>query len=556
MNAVSKEKKRRSRIRRVIIIVAVIAVLLALAVFFAQRYVQRNFSTSATEVQSAEVTTGSISSTVSGSGTLASEDVEEVTYPSSVTLDTVYVEEGDTVSEGTLLATVNSSSVLSALSTAQAALDTLDAEIAEASEDAVSSTVSAPLDGRVKAIYAAEDDDVATVMYENGALLLLSLDGYMAVDIDAGDLAAGDSVTVTDSDGTAYTGTVESVTDVATVLITDNGPALDDTVTVTDDDGNTLGTGALYIHAPLKVTGYAGTVEEVEVSVDESVDAGDTLFTLTDTSYSANYDALLQEREELEETLQALIVLYKQGAIYAASSGVVESVSSTSGQTDASGQMGSDSSSSSGETTLLSIAPETSMTISVSVDETDILSLEVGQEAAVTIDSIGTDTYTGTVTEIDTTATSSGGVTQYTAVVTIDKEDGMLSGMSASVTITIEGVDNALLLPEDAVTQTSTTAYVYTSYDETTGELGDMVEVTVGLSNGSYIEITDGLSEGDTVYYSASSDSSDSLFSGMSDMGGMNGGDMSDMGGINDMSGRSGGDMGGGNSMPSGGGPN
>ncbi|MCD8142252.1 MAG: HlyD family efflux transporter periplasmic adaptor subunit [Clostridiales bacterium] len=548
MNTKSKQKgkanRRARRIRTVIIVVVLVAAILTGLVLYAQRVVAENFSSASDSIESAEVTVGSISTTVSGSGTLASEGVEDVTFPSSVTLDTIYVEEGDTVSEGDLLASVDSASVLSALAAAQAQLDALDEEIEEAAEDEVDEEVTTALDGRVKYIYAEEDDDVATVMYENGALLLLSLDGYMAVDVDAGSLAAGDSVTVTDSDGTEYDGTVDAVASTATVLIDDDGPVYGDTVTVTDADGNTVGTGTLYIHEELKITGYAGTVEDVEVDVDDEVDAGDTLLTLTDTSYSANYDALLKERAEVEETLQELIAIYKQGAVYATLSGVVESISYSTDSTSASSAFGATTTSTAtstdgDETTLLSISPDETMTVSLSVDETDILSLEEGQEAEITIDSIGTDTYTGTVTEIDTTATSSGGVTQYTVTVTLDKTDSMLSGMSASVTITIEGVDNALLLPEDAVTQTSATAYVYTSYDETTGELGDMVEVTVGLSNGSYIEITDGLSEGDTVYYSASS-SDDSDFSSMFG-GSMGGGDMDFSSRGDDTSGFSGG---------------
>ncbi|MCC8063966.1 MAG: HlyD family efflux transporter periplasmic adaptor subunit [Clostridiales bacterium] len=556
MNTKSKQKgkanRRARRIRTVIIVVVLVAAILTGLVLYAQRMVAENFSSASDAIESAEVTVGSISTTVSGSGTLASEGVEDVTFPSSVTLDTIYVEEGDTVSEGDLLASVDSASVLSALATAQAQLDALDEEIEEAAEDEVDEEVTTALDGRVKYIYAEEDDDVATVMYENGALLLLSLDGYMAVDVDAGNLAAGDSVTVTGSDGTEYDGTVDTVASTATVLIDDDGPVYGDTVTVTDADGNTVGTGTLYIHEELKITGYAGTVEDVEVDMDDEVDAGDTLLTLTDTSYSANYDALLKERAEVEETLQELISIYRQGAVYATLSGVVESISystdSTTATTAASAFSATTTSTAAStdgdETTLLSISPDETMTVSLSVDETDILSLEEGQEAEITIDSIGTDTYTGAVTEIDTTATSSGGVTQYTVTVTLDKTDNMLSGMSASVTITIEGVDDALLLPEDAVTQTSATAYVYTSYDETTGELGDMVEVTVGLSNGSYIEITGGLSEGDTVYYSpSSSDSSD--FSSM--FGNMGGGDMdfSSIGGDMDFSSFGGGDAGG-----------
>ncbi len=47
------------------------------------------------------------------------------------------------------------------------------------------SYISASVSGRIKKIYAAAGDSVSGVMYEHGALMLLSLDGYMAVDIDA-----------------------------------------------------------------------------------------------------------------------------------------------------------------------------------------------------------------------------------------------------------------------------------------------------------------------------------------------------------------------------------
>ena len=99
------------------------------------------------------------------------------------------------------------------------------------------------------------------------------------------------------------------------------------------------------------------------------------------------------------------------------------------------------------------------MSVTVSMDESDILSLKEGQEATVTVDSIGDDEFIGTVTEVNTSSTSSGGVTVYAIEVTIDKTEQMLSGMSASVVIVTESVANVLAVPEDAVEQTSTASY-------------------------------------------------------------------------------------------------
>ena len=83
----------------------------------------------------------------------------------------------------------------------------------------------------------------------------------------------------------------------------------------------------------------------------------------------------------------------------------------------------------------------------------------------------------------------------------MDKVSGMLPGMTASVDVRIEGVDNALIIPVDTLKQTSSGAYVYTTYDRETQEYGGRVDVITGLSNDNYVEIKSGLSAGDTVYY-------------------------------------------------------
>jgi multidrug efflux pump subunit AcrA (membrane-fusion protein) len=501
----SKAEHRNRRIRIGISIAAIVVLLLIAAVLFFQKKVRQNFASGNQEILSAKVSTGSISTTVSGSGALVSEGITDVMIPAGVEIKKVYVEAGDPVKEGDILVSVETSSVLSTLSDTQKKLDELDEQLAEDHDEEVDSKIKTSMKGRVKAIFVEEGDDVSSVMYENGALILLSLDGYMAVDLESTAYKVGDSVTVVTSDGTSYTGTVEKVTaENTTVLIKDDGPIYRDTVTVGESDK-----GTLYIHEELKITGYAGTVKSIKVSENSSIKASSTLLTLTDTSYSANYDSILKQRKNLEETLQTLIKLYQNGAILAPISGSVDSVSYSDNSSDTETQNGSGYgsvvSSQAEETVLLSIDPGKSMTVSISVDETDVLALVVDQEVSLTVESIGDDTYPGTVTEIDTSAaSSSGGVTTYKATIKLDRAEKMLAGMTASVSIVIEGVDNALLLPDDAVRKTSSSAFVYTSHDESTGELGGMVEVKVGISNGSYVEILEGLGEGDTVYYTES----------------------------------------------------
>lgn len=497
----SKRKKKRKIIRTIMIVVLVIAIILVAGVSILQRRVREQFASSAGEVLSYEAATGTISTVVSGSGTLTNVDTETVTIPSGVDVIEILLNYGDTVTEGDLLATVDMTTVRTAMSDLQSQIEDLDDQISEAEGDKVSSYIKAGVSGRVKIIYAEEDMTVAESMVTHGALAVISLDGYMALDIETDALSIGDSVTVVRAEGDEIDGTVESVTgSKVTILVTDNGPQNEEEVTVKTEDGTEIGTAKLYVHNPLSVTGYAGTVSNVNASENQKVSATSTLFTLTDTSSSANYDALLRERNEAEETLLELLWIQRNGGVTAPISGSVYSVTNSSGA--------------GGITDIMTISPDVSMSVTITVDESDILSLELGQEADVTVSSVSEDTLTGTVTEIDKTASSG----YYTAVITLDKIEGMLPGMTASVDVRIEGVDDAIIIPVEALHKTSTGAYVYTTYNEETQEYGGRVDVVTGLSNNNYVEIKSGLNVGDTVYYTESQSVAD-MFGGMGGMG-------------------------------------
>ena len=500
----NKQRKRRKIIITVVSVVLVLAIIAVVGVSFLRRKVREQFASSQGEVLSYEVTAGSISTVVSGSGSLTDVDLETITVPEGVEITDVLVKKNQTIATGDILATVDTASVMSALADLQAQIEDLDDTISDAEDDSASTTVYAGVTGRVKAVCGEKGADVADVMYEHGALALLSLDGYMAVDVQTDELRSGDSVTVKLSDEKEISGTVEVVVDgTATILVTDNGPALDETVTVLTDAGATVGTGNLYIHSSLRVTGYAGTIASVKTNVNDKVSTSTKLFTLEDTAYSANYNSLLRERAQLEKTLLELLTIQHDGAVLAKMDGSVYSVDHSD---DAA-------------TSVVTLSADEKMSVTISVDESDILSLELGQTVTVSVSSVSEDAFEGTLTEINRTSSSSG---TYSAVIEVAKAEGMLSGMTASVSVRIEGVDDAILIPIEALHKTSDGAYVYTSYNEEYQEYGGKVDVVTGLENSTYVEIKSGLSVGDTVYYTEE----ESFFSGFGNMGGMGFGNM------------------------------
>ena len=89
----------------------------------------------------------------------------------------------------------------------------------------------------------------------------------------------------------------------------------------------------------------------------------------------------------------------------------------------------------------------------------------------------------------------------YAAEITFPKAEHMLPGMTADVAVQIDGAEDVLMVPNEAVHRTSAIAYVYTTYDAGTGEFGGAVTVTPGVSNSEYTQIVSGLAEGDLVWY-------------------------------------------------------
>ena len=178
--------------------------------------------------------------------------------------------------------------------------------------------IESSVSGRVKKINVSAGSDLSDIMVSDGALMVLSLDGKMAVSLSGvSGVSAGDSVTVTLSSGTQVTGTVDSASgEDCVVTLTDNGTTYGDTVIVTDSSG----------HEPLEITGPSGTVSAVNVSENASVSEGTTLLPLEGSANETQYQELLAKREARTATLKKLIQLKADPEIKAEISGTVQSV--------------------------------------------------------------------------------------------------------------------------------------------------------------------------------------------------------------------------------------
>ena len=231
------KKQKTSPVTWILIIIAII-VLLSIVRILSAATGEEASETEATVYEEA-VESGDISTVLPGTGTLTEEDADEISLPSEVEITEWYVSNGDAVEEGDVLAAVDTNSALSAIASVQEVITSLDEALTELEEDTdTDAEVTAAAAGRVKAVYAEADANVIDTIYESGALLLLSLDGKMAVSFETeSEVTVGDSVTVTLSDGSEEDGTVESAVDgTVVVTLTDEDTDYGDSVTVTDAD--------------------------------------------------------------------------------------------------------------------------------------------------------------------------------------------------------------------------------------------------------------------------------------------------------------------------------
>jgi HlyD family secretion protein len=136
------------------------------------------------------------------------------------------------------------------------------------------------------------------------------------------------------------------------------------------------------------------------------------------------------------------------------------------------------------------------------MDETDIDKVAVGETVNATFDAYPNTTFTGKVVSVDPALVSSGGVSAVHGTAELDPQAGdkpprLLVGQSASVDVIAASVDQAVLVPVEAVREISPGQYAVFVVDSSGGLTLRMVEV--GLQNDVFAAITSGLQSGETV---------------------------------------------------------
>lgn len=144
----------------------------------------------------------------------------------------------------------------------------------------------------------------------------------------------------------------------------------------------------------------------------------------------------------------------------------------------------------------LQVKKTATLKMTLSIDETEIDKVSVGQKVNITINALEDKTYTGKITFINQIGTYSSSGTKYSATVEFTNDGNIKIGMSGSVSIVVETAENVIAVPIEAIQTKDNTKYVVVvNDDDTTSD----VTVTTGISNAAYVEVKEGLTGTETV---------------------------------------------------------
>ncbi|MEY8360960.1 efflux RND transporter periplasmic adaptor subunit [Flavonifractor plautii] len=519
-----------------------------------------------------QTTYGSLSTTLSGTGTTMPADSVTYTTASEAEITGVYVSAGDTVEVGDLLYTQDDSELddqieeyQDQITEQENQLDDYQEQLAQLQEEIAALTVTAPFAGRITDVAVDVGDNVAAgtklaTLVDDSQMCLTQYFSYAYEDQVYVGMKAGVSVAslMLNQEGT--------VTDIQMVdRVTAEGThCFAVTVTLDNPGAFTEGmTGAGYLVADSGEKLYPSVEGELEYrrsqdltaevggevtgigAVDyEQVSAGAVLVQLDGADYQKQVESvnkqITQTQEKIVQLQEKIAEAEEKRSDYAVTAelaGKIIMVNVREGESPREA----------GQTAVVLYNLD-SMTITANIDELDIDGIAMGMEVDITQSGAESDThYTGTVTEISYEATNSNGVAYFPITITIPSGGALSAGVNVSYSITVGDESEGVLAPIAALKSTSQGTCLFVKADaapDNAVELEDgvvpdgfyAVPVETGVSNSQYVRILSGVEEGVEVftrYQQTAPSGGDTTSQGQSEeqSGFPGGGEMPDFGG-------------------------
>ena len=419
-----------------------------------------------------QTTYGSLSTTLSGTGTTMPADSVTYTTASEAEITGVYVSAGDTVEVGELLYTQDDSELddqieeyQDQITEQENQLDDYQEQLAQLQEEIAALTVTAPFAGRITDVAVDVGDNVAAgtklaTLVDDSQMCLTQYFSYAYEDQVYVGMKAGVSVAslMLNQEGT--------VTDIQMVdRVTAEGThCFAVTVTLDNPGAFTEGmTGAGYLVADSGEKLYPSVEGELEYrrsqdltaevggevtgigAVDyEQVSAGAVLVQLDGADYQKQVESV---NKQITQTQEKIVQLQEKSAETEEKRSDYAVTAELAGKIIMVNVREGESPREAGQTAVVLYNLD-SMTITANIDELDIDGIAMGMEVDITQSGAESDThYTGTVTEISYEATNSNGVAYFPITITIPSGGALSAGVNVSYSITVGDESEGVLAP-------------------------------------------------------------------------------------------------------------
>jgi macrolide-specific efflux system membrane fusion protein len=282
---------------------------------------------------------------------------------------------------------------------------------------------------------------------------------------------------------------------------------------ITPDTDGELANAKAYASLQSALNGYrssqatlANTLDQLKGhELDESFSQKETR-TKAEVSNDNAWNGLAQARLSYQQTSPIIIAPYT-GTI--SNINIVEGMVITANTNSTTGAVSSQR--------IATIKNNATPIINVTISETDVPRVKIGQKASIIFDSITGKNFTGIVATVDRIGTTSSNVTSYGVNIKLDaNSDLILPNMAATAGIIIDTATDVLSVPTGSLVTRNNDIKVKT--------LVNGIEVTlpveIGISSDTETVIKSGLSEGQTVITGTTSNTkttgtTKSVFSGM-----------------------------------------
>jgi len=422
-----------------------------------------------------EVVRGDLTVSISGSGNIEAADEAELTFAIGGRVEGIFIEEGDEVSQGEILAR----------------LDTDDLALAKTQAEVALTKVSLALTQAQLAQQTAEYN-LKTTQDKKGSLELALFNVQIDVKTakqyldETQNIYTWPEIEVAQKEVDRWEAYVDYVVEqnlpAATVAYAQARLAAAEGTL--DAMINSYDTEDVVI-AKLKLEAKEMAEAQAQKDIDELTEE----ISLKELEVASVKDSIEQAWQSVALARESLDHAQKnldETTITTPFDGVIASVSAEEGDTVTTAM------------TIIHMVNPGSMELTVEIDEIDIPEVELGQETIITFDALPDDEFTGSVVTILPVPKEVGGVVLYDVKIKLDvpEDSGIKVGMSASADIIIDKRSDILLVPDRAIEKDDQgNPVVRVVIDEETTER----PVITGISDGFDTEIISGLSEGETV---------------------------------------------------------